>query len=288
MSEEGATPRPAATVVIARGEDAWEALLLKRHHKSGFMANAYVFPGGRVDRADASVGSVGRIAGLDLEQLSAQMEGVSTTAEAASYVIAVVRETFEEAGILLARDRAGSWVNLANEETAARLSRWRDQLNAGSISFEALLEEEDLFIAGEGLHYFDHWVTPAQEPRRYDARFFVVSAPPGQRGHHDGRETTESLWRTPVAALEEHAAGGMMLPPPTWRVLMDLSRWPRRAEMLRALSSGPPVVRTEPTMTSHEGAFALALPGDPEHGCDGGRPYGARRIVLNGSHWIEA
>ena len=195
-------PRPAATVVIARGEEAWEALFLKRHHKSGFMANAYVFPGGRVDASDASVGNLSRIQGLDLEKLCSQMEGVSTAVEAASYVIAVVRETFEEAGILLARDQDGAWVDFTEGPTAERFADWRNRLNGGETSFERLLVDEDLCIAGEGLHYFDHWVTPAQEPRRYDARFFVVSAPPRQRGRHDGHETTESVWHTPRAALD--------------------------------------------------------------------------------------
>ena len=273
--------------MIARGDDSWEALFLKRHHKSGFMANAYVFPGGRVDGSDASDGNLSRIQGLDLELLCAQMEGVETASEAASYVIAVVRETFEEAGILLARDRAGAWVDLSDALTAERFSRWRDRLNAGETSFEALLEEEDLCVAGEGLHYFDHWVTPAQEPRRYDARFFVVSAPPRQRGHHDGRETTESLWQTPRQALDAHTRGELMLPPPTWRVLMDLAQWTRRSEMLEAFAVDPGVVRTEPRMIDHQGTFALALPGDPEHSSAQARRFGARRIVLSDGCWVE-
>lgn len=280
-------PRPAATVVIARGEEAWEALFLKRHHKSGFMANAYVFPGGRVDASDASVGNLSRIQGLDLEKLCSQMEGVSTAVEAASYVIAVVRETFEEAGILLARDQDGAWVDFTEGPTAERFADWRNRLNGGETSFERLLVDEDLCIAGEGLHYFDHWVTPAQEPRRYDARFFVVSAPPRQRGRHDGHETTESVWHTPRAALDAHVRGELMLPPPTWRVLMDLVQWTDRGDMLKVLAEDPDVTRTEPRMIEDDGAFALALPGDPAHDSGKGRPFGARRIVLNSGYWVE-
>jgi 8-oxo-dGTP pyrophosphatase MutT (NUDIX family) len=273
--------------VIARGDEVWEALFLKRHHKSGFMANAYVFPGGRVDGSDASEENLARIKGLDLETLCDQMDGVSTAVEAASYVIAVVRETFEEAGILLARDRTGRWVDFTEGPTAKRFAQWRNQLNAGETSFERLLMDEDLCIAGEGLHYFDHWVTPAQESRRYDARFFVVSAPPKQRGRHDGHETTESVWHTPAGALAAHADGELMLPPPTWRVLMDLVRWTKRGDMLKALSVDPGVIRTEPRMIQDDGALALALPGDPEHGESQGRRFGARRIVLEAGAWVE-
>ncbi len=287
MSPDRAAPRPAATVVVARGQENWELLLLKRHHKSGFMANAYVFPGGRVDPGDASEAIIGLIQGIELDDLLRRMDGVTSRIEAASYVIAVVRETFEEAGILLARDKAGAWVDFTDEATAERFGRWRDQLNAGEVSFESLLQAEHLVVAGEGLHYFDHWVTPAQEPRRFDARFFVVSAPPCQRGHHDGRETTESLWKTPVEALSAHTAGTMMLPPPTWRVLMDLARWTDRSEMLGALRGSEAVVRTEPVMTQVDGAFALLLPGDPGHSEAMGRRFGARRILLRDGHWAE-
>lgn len=251
------------------------------------MANAYVFPGGRVDGSDGSDEILVRIRGLDLGELCGQMDGVSSDREAASYVIAVARETFEEAGILLARDEAGEWVDLTDRSTAKRLAHWRNRLNAGETSFERLLMEEGLYVAGEGLHYFDHWVTPAQERRRYDARFFVVSAPPKQRGRHDGHETTESVWHTPGEAIEAHSRGELMLPPPTWRVLMDLAQWPTREEMLADLASDPTVVRTEPRFIQDGGAFALALPGDPEHDDPQGRRFGARRIVLDAGCWAE-
>jgi 8-oxo-dGTP pyrophosphatase MutT (NUDIX family) len=274
-------------VVIARGDDPWEVLFLKRHHKSGFMANAYVFPGGRVDEADASPSLVSRIDGLDPGELCQAMEGVASEQEAASYVIAAVRETFEEAGVLLARDRTGELVQFTDEASAERFDAWRDRLNAGEASFESFLTSEGLRVAGEGLRYFDHWVTPIHEPRRFDARFFVVAAPPGQRVAHDGRETTESVWRTPDDALEAHEAGTFMLPPPTWRVLMDLRRWSRRSEMLSAVRPLDGVVRTEPHMMTVDGVFALALPGDPEHGGSVARPHGAQRILLDQGHWSE-
>src|SRR5215207_7298312 len=48
-----APPRPAATVVLMRDADGGpEALLLRRHRRSGFAADAWVFPGGGVDKAD--------------------------------------------------------------------------------------------------------------------------------------------------------------------------------------------------------------------------------------------
>lgn len=50
-----ATPRPAATVVLLRpGAGGPEVLMVQRHRSSSFMADAYVFPGGRVEPEDGS------------------------------------------------------------------------------------------------------------------------------------------------------------------------------------------------------------------------------------------
>lgn len=50
---EETVPRPAATVMVLRGNDAsLEVLLVKRNPASRFMAGAWVFPGGAVDRKE--------------------------------------------------------------------------------------------------------------------------------------------------------------------------------------------------------------------------------------------
>ena len=47
--------RPAATIVLLRdGAQGPETWLMERSRKVGFMASAWVFPGGRVDEADAT------------------------------------------------------------------------------------------------------------------------------------------------------------------------------------------------------------------------------------------
>lgn len=51
------TPRPAATVVVAReipGDPGFEFLMVRRNDRVAFMAGAYVFPGGRVDEHDTA------------------------------------------------------------------------------------------------------------------------------------------------------------------------------------------------------------------------------------------
>ncbi|MDX1494468.1 MAG: NUDIX domain-containing protein, partial [Longimicrobiales bacterium] len=63
--EVPATPRPAATIVLLRdGKEGMEVLLMRRSRRAGFVPGAYVFPGGRVDSADASPPVVERLADL--------------------------------------------------------------------------------------------------------------------------------------------------------------------------------------------------------------------------------
>lgn len=102
-------PRPAATVLLLRdGPAGVEVFLVQRSRRSGFLPNAWVFPGGRVDDGDAlapeAVDGALAIPGL-------------LDAEARRHGVAAVRETAEECGVYLgsggrpdlSRLRAWSW-----------------------------------------------------------------------------------------------------------------------------------------------------------------------------------
>ena len=272
--------RPAATVVLVRpsGRD-FEILLLKRHARSGFMANAYVFPGGRVDEDDGASGVFERLAGVDLGRLGARMGLEDSGAGVVAHLAASIRETFEEAGLLLASRRRDG--ELPSGDV---LAGWRAELNEGSLGFEELLGREDLSLDGGALHYFAHWVTPSAEPKRYDTRFFLAAAPPAQEGEHDGRETTDTRWMTPRAALEAHASREMMLAPPTWTVLGQLAAL-HSVEDALAWAAGQAVETIQPTLAMEDGCLVIALPGDPLHEQDTGTGAKHRRVVLRDGRW---
>ncbi len=98
---EPIVPLPAATIMLLRdGPISPEVLMIERHSQSVLLPDMYVFPGGRVDEHDVAL--VNRLGGLDGCAVAEALGG-GPPEQALSFVVAAVRETFEEAGILLAR-----------------------------------------------------------------------------------------------------------------------------------------------------------------------------------------
>jgi 8-oxo-dGTP pyrophosphatase MutT (NUDIX family) len=161
------TPRPSATVLVVRGHDPWELLLMQRPGGADFAPGAYVFPGGTVHADDMGWGDEIRMA--------------------------AVREVFEEVGILLARHGSRFAVEKDCEQVRA--------INEGGKTFGEALRELRLEPALDRLVMFARWVTPVQLRRRYDARFFLAHLPPDQDVQPQEGEVMDWLWTTPANAL---------------------------------------------------------------------------------------
>lgn len=162
---EPVVPRPSATVLLVRGSQPWELLLVRRPGGADFAPGAYVFPGGTVHADD---------------------RGAADDIKAAA-----VRELFEEAGILLVKN--------ATERECVEIR----ELVAGGLTFAAALRERGLEPAYDDLVLFARWVTPAQLSRRYDARFYVARMPERQSVLPQEGEITGWMWITPQRALED-------------------------------------------------------------------------------------
>ena len=87
--------RPAATILLLR-DAPFEVLMVKRHHQIDFAAGALVFPGGKSHAGDHDPAWADHATGWD-----------SVGEDGAPLRIAAIREAYEEAGVLLARDAAG-------------------------------------------------------------------------------------------------------------------------------------------------------------------------------------
>jgi glyoxylase-like metal-dependent hydrolase (beta-lactamase superfamily II)/8-oxo-dGTP pyrophosphatase MutT (NUDIX family) len=204
-------PRPAATLILLR--DGMEVLMLQRTQNAAFLGGAYVFPGGSLDAQD---NSMERVVGITEAQAN---ERLKLARGGIAYYVAAIRECFEEAGILLARDARGAPVSA---ERAASLMHWRNK------PFREMLEAEDLYVPAGELAYFGHWITAPGRSRRFDARFFMALAPEGQQGSHDAAETVHDVWITPREALERGARNEIELVNATQQSLKDLARFTDR------------------------------------------------------------
>jgi len=253
-------PRDAATIMLVReAAGGMEVLMLRRNLASGWVGGMHLFPGGAVDDSDAAPELFARSHALDDEGAS-RLLGVA--AGGLAFFIAAIRECFEEAGLLLACSRDGTPVDVASAEgTAERYREHRRRLNGGEATFSALCEAEDLFLDTGRLHYFSHWITPEGQPRRYDTRFFVAEAPPGQSALHDDIEVIDSLWISPVEALRRHASHEIEMMLPTMKNLEAISRFGSAAELLAATGAAT-VPTVTPRVRVDHGAMRILLPGD--------------------------
>jgi 8-oxo-dGTP pyrophosphatase MutT (NUDIX family) len=215
-------------ILVRKAASSVEVFLVRRHRKSGFMSDAFVFPGGKMDPEDGS------------------------------REVAALRELFEEAGVLIV-DGA-----LDPERQAA----WRRRLCAGETTFSALLHEEGLTPATGKLHPWAQWITPSVEPKRFDAQFYVAELPPGQTPSFDQKETVEEVWITPADAVARHETAGFRLPPPQLRTLFELIPFAEGGlsailgEAHERRAHAHPIL---PRFAQEGPSMALLLPWDPEY-----------------------
>jgi 8-oxo-dGTP pyrophosphatase MutT (NUDIX family) len=246
--------RPASTVIVMRdGPAAPEIFMVRRHEATAFMAGAFVFPGGRLDDADRESAR-----GLEPPRQFEDLE----SAESAAFYVAAARELFEEAGVLLARDRRGHFVSLADSATHDRFKNYRAEVHSGAARLAAILEREGLTFALDALVPFAHWVTPPVDTRRFDTRFFVARVPPDQIPAHDEKETTASDWMTAREALDRCRRDEIILPPPTWTTLRELEPF-TSVEAAMAWARQRAIERRQPLFLDDRGTKMLLLPGDP-------------------------
>lgn len=131
-------------------------------------------------------------------------------------------------------------------------------------------EEASIDLTDRPLRWFDTWLTPSGEGRRYLARFYLARLG-GDEGHdavHDGHETTEGFWSPVRGILDLWRNDRVDLPPPTLSVLLNLAdpRWSEVIEREAAELSTPIL----PKVSAAGSALHIVMPHDPEYaGIDG-------------------
>ncbi len=242
----------AATIMLLRDDPDLHVLMLRRNAQSTFVGGAMLFPGGAVDPDDAHPSFADLGHGLDDDHAST-ITGVP--AQGLRYWIAAVRECFEEAGLLHAREPDG-------EPLRRDLGVHRGTVDRGERTFSSFVADEGLRLDLEPIHYFGHWITPRGRHRRYDTRFFVAAAPEHQEPSHDDRETVAWEWVRPADMLERSRDRQAWMLPPTVACLEALSAFDRSASFLEVAASANARPARAPGLVEHLGGVRIRLPDD--------------------------
>lgn len=248
-----APPRDAATVVMLRDTpNGLEVFLVKRHGLSDVLGGAYVFPGGKLDAADAQLDPAAHLDQAPTYLHAALGEPDLPVSTATGLYVAALREAFEESRVLFTPDIAHARAAL---------------LHGAARPFNDLLAELQVRLQTQNVLPWSRWITPRMPSvtnKRFDTRFFVAAVPTGQEATHDDHEATESVWLAPRAALQQYWDGQIELAPPQIMSLSHLSRHRTVASVMDAARQQlPPLVL--PESFDEDGTRVLCYPGDPRH-----------------------
>lgn len=249
---EASSMRPAASIVLIRdGESGLEVFMLERHQGGAVVfAGAMVFPGGKVDSEDAAA---------DWDTLASPPPSPPER----RFWITAVRETFEEAGVLLARKSGGSAIidgaTAHSMVEQARASGYRNDSGA----FASVIAGNGLKVALDGMIHFGHWITPDWQPKRFDTHFFLAATPADQAHNVDMGESAEGLWLKPQQVLDDTAAGKRKLVAVTRFTLELLAGWATVAEAM-AEARKRRVMTVQPWREKTANGMVLRIP--PEAG----------------------
>ena len=194
---------PAATLVLLRDRPSggFDVLLMQRHRASTFAAGDFVFPGGKIEPDDAPANAAAWCAGPDPGEAGRVLGLEHAPPAALAYWIGVIRETFEEVGILLARGSGGDSLGL----DPARLEAYRRACHADKRAFRAMLTSERLTLATDRLVYFAHWITPEESPTRAASAGCSCRATPATTRHD-----TDLVWNRLQVARSIERTGGRL------------------------------------------------------------------------------
>jgi 8-oxo-dGTP pyrophosphatase MutT (NUDIX family) len=152
MPSRPVKPRNAASLILVQRTKGGTRVLMGKRPAKAVFPEFYVFPGGRVDKADGAVAPATHLSARTLADL--QERGGCTPALARACATAAIRETFEETGLLLA----------ARGDVETHDGPWAHFKRLG------------LAPAHDRLRFIGRAITPTSAPKRFHARFFVADA----------------------------------------------------------------------------------------------------------------
>lgn len=221
---DGVAPaRDAATVILLKQPDL--IYMTRRPTSLRVAGGFYVFPGGAVEEHDYAYA----------EARPEELAAAGLEAEHRAFVVAGIRETFEEVGVLLATDEDGRalWRPEGAQAHAEALTRARDRLNGGETTLLDVVSAHGWTLSGEMLGYVARWVTPPAARRRFNTRFFVADMTGGIEPVPFADEVAAGYWLTLSEAVARHEAGTLPLMRPTRALIKELAAGGGTVEAMR-------------------------------------------------------
>jgi len=143
-------PRDAATLILLdRSGGEFRVLMGRRHMKHAFMPGKFVFPGGRTDPADSRVPVA---SGLHPDEERKLVGKRTTQARARAIALSAVRETYEEAGLLIGE---------------------KGEFSTGKTDWQGFVEH-NVCPSLVKLRFIARAITPPGRVRRFDTRFLAA------------------------------------------------------------------------------------------------------------------
>jgi glyoxylase-like metal-dependent hydrolase (beta-lactamase superfamily II)/8-oxo-dGTP pyrophosphatase MutT (NUDIX family) len=233
--------------------------MLKRADRGDQNSLRWVFPGGLLDASDADA----RLHFQDLDDAAASAR-IATGAGGLDYWTAALRETLEEAGLLLALDAGGQPVDMQAHRGV--LQDWRERARElprgqGGAAYAALCARQGWQLPGRAVHPIAHWITPLGLPKRFETIFFVAAAPAGQAVRIDGDEIVDHRW-VPLKDLASQRSE-ISVRGPTLAMAQELAGFESVDAALAWARALGPLQTIRPRM-AHDGSGQL-FPVHPSH-----------------------
>jgi 8-oxo-dGTP pyrophosphatase MutT (NUDIX family) len=215
-------PIPAASVLVLR-DDPLEVLMIRRHERSSFVPNAWVFPGGAVDEGDFEL---------------------SDGAVVNTMRFAAARELFEETGV---------WLGLLLRDCEEK----RRRLLERSVTFRELFAEAPIDI--DRLVWTARWITPVGVPKRFDTYFFLACVGRDVVATAEQTEAVEVTWISPGRAVQRHMSGEFPLVFPTLKNLEAIVGFASSSPLIEARRKAE-IATTRPVLIIENGQKKIVLP----------------------------
>lgn len=197
MNQNTKIPKDASAVILLN--DAGDKVLwARRNPHLTFLGGWHAFPGGKLENSDAEVNVKNCV-----------------DEETAKFIVCAVRETFEEAGVLLVRN--------GEKLTKGQRASLHDDLISGRMAFGEILAHWNLWIDAKDFQYAGFWTTPSFSPIRFKTRFFLAVCPPKQTPFAAITELENIEFIAPEEALNRWKSSEVLISPPVLLTLKTLA-----------------------------------------------------------------